>query len=93
MDEDTQKGEPRGEPSTRTRARGRPSAPPCLHAGGAGQLPALIHSYAGAGVIAYFLMPALGELIMYRQSSGSFVSYAGELFGAKAFAEFEFWAS
>ncbi|MGB9035819.1 MAG: amino acid permease [Paeniglutamicibacter sp.] len=45
--------------------------------------PALIFSYALAGLIAYFLMRALGELIMYRQSSGSFVSYAGELFGAK----------
>lgn len=45
--------------------------------------PALIFSYAIAGVIAYFLMRALGELIMYRQSSGSFVSYAGELFGPK----------
>lgn len=45
--------------------------------------PSLIFSYAIAGLIAYFLMRALGELIMYRQSSGSFVSYAGELFGAK----------
>lgn len=45
--------------------------------------PALVFSYALAGLIAYFLMRALGELIMYRQSSGSFVSYAGELFGPK----------
>ncbi len=45
--------------------------------------PALIFSYAIAGVIAYFLMRALGELIMYRPTSGSFVSYAGELFGSK----------
>lgn len=45
--------------------------------------PALIFSYALAGIIAYLLMRALGELIMYRQSSGSFVSYAGELFGSK----------
>ncbi|MHA7177897.1 amino acid permease [Arthrobacter sp. Sr24] len=45
--------------------------------------PALIFSYAIAGVIAYLLMRALGELIMYRQTSGSFVSYAGELFGRK----------
>ncbi|HSL38200.1 MAG TPA: L-asparagine permease, partial [Arthrobacter sp.] len=35
--------------------------------------PALIFSYAIAGVIAYLLMRALGELIMYRQTSGSFV--------------------
>ncbi|GAT85458.1 L-asparagine permease [Paenarthrobacter nicotinovorans] len=45
--------------------------------------PALIFSYAIAGVIAYLLMRALGELIMYRQTSGSFVSYAGEMFGKK----------
>jgi len=45
--------------------------------------PALIFSYAIAGVIAYLLMRALGELIMYRRTSGSFVSYAGELFGKK----------
>ena len=45
--------------------------------------PALIFSYAIAGVIAYLLMRALGELVMYRQTSGSFVSYAGELFGKK----------
>ena len=45
--------------------------------------PALVFSYAIAGVIAYLLMRALGELVMYRQTSGSFVSYAGELFGKK----------
>jgi L-asparagine permease len=45
--------------------------------------PALIFSYAIAGVIAYLLMRALGELIMYRQTSGSFVSYSGEMFGKK----------
>lgn len=45
--------------------------------------PALIFSYAIAGAIAYLLMRALGELIMYRQTSGSFVSYAGEMFGRK----------
>ncbi|MDP9885604.1 L-asparagine permease [Sinomonas atrocyanea] len=45
--------------------------------------PALIFSYAIAGAIAYLLMRALGELVMYRQTSGSFVSYAGEMFGPK----------
>lgn len=45
--------------------------------------PALIFSYAIAGVIAYLLMRALGELVMYRQTSGSFVSYSGEMFGKK----------
>lgn len=45
--------------------------------------PALIVSYAIAGVLAFFLMRAIGELIMYRRTSGSFVSYAGEFYGAK----------
>ncbi|MCL6422032.1 amino acid permease [Brachybacterium sp. JHP9] len=45
--------------------------------------PALILSYIIGGILAFFLMRAIGELIMYRRSSGSFVSYAGELFGAK----------
>lgn len=45
--------------------------------------PALIGSYIIAGILAFFLMRAIGELIMYRRTSGSFVSYAGEFFGAK----------
>lgn len=45
--------------------------------------PALVLSYLVAGALAYLLMRALGELIMYRQTSGSFVSYAAELFGPK----------
>ncbi|GAB4099496.1 amino acid permease [Sinomonas halotolerans] len=45
--------------------------------------PALVFSYAIAGGIAYLLMRALGELVMHRQTSGSFVSYAGEMFGPK----------
>lgn len=45
--------------------------------------PALIFSYAIGGLLAFLLMRAIGELIMYRRSSGSFVSYAGEFFGAK----------
>lgn len=45
--------------------------------------PALIGSYAIAGLLAFFLMRAIGELIMYRRTSGSFVSYAGEFYGAK----------
>ncbi|MBW3086309.1 L-asparagine permease 2 [Austwickia sp. TVS 96-490-7B] len=43
--------------------------------------PSLILSYAFCGVIAFFLMRALGELVMHRRSSGSFVSYAREFFG------------
>ncbi|GAA1346903.1 amino acid permease [Falsarthrobacter nasiphocae] len=45
--------------------------------------PALIFSYAIAGLLGFFLMRAMGELIMYRRTSGSFVSYTGEFFGAK----------
>ncbi|ADG78359.1 Amino acid permease-associated region OS=Tsukamurella paurometabola (strain ATCC 8368 / DSM/ CCUG 35730 / CIP 100753 / JCM 10117 / KCTC 9821 / NBRC 16120/ NCIMB 702349 / NCTC 13040) OX=521096 GN=Tpau_1741 PE=3 SV=1 [Tsukamurella paurometabola] len=46
--------------------------------------PALLFSYAFVGVIAFFLMRALGEMVLYRQSSGAFVSYAREFFGEGA---------
>ncbi len=46
--------------------------------------PALLFSYAFVGVIAFFLMRSLGELVLYRASSGAFVSYAREFFGEKA---------
>ena len=46
--------------------------------------PALLLSYAFVGVIAYFLMRALGELVLYRPTSGAFVSYMREFFGEKA---------
>lgn len=36
--------------------------------------PALVLSYAFVGLIAYFLMRALGELVLYRTTSGAFVS-------------------
>lgn len=45
--------------------------------------PALIISYILGGILAFFLMRAIGELIMYRRTSGSFVSYVGEFYGAK----------
>ncbi|WP_082176957.1 amino acid permease [Arsenicicoccus sp. oral taxon 190] len=45
--------------------------------------PSLVLAYAGCGVIAYLLMRALGELVMHRTSSGSFVSYSREFFGNK----------
>ena len=45
--------------------------------------PSLILSYALTGVVAFFLMRALGELVMHRRSSGSFVSYSREFFGAR----------
>src|ERR1700712_5000414 len=46
--------------------------------------PALLLSYAVVGVIAYFLMRALGELVLHRQTSGAFVSYMREFFGERA---------
>ena len=46
--------------------------------------PALLISYAVVGVIAYFLMRSLGELVLHRATSGAFVSYMREFFGEKA---------
>lgn len=45
--------------------------------------PALLLSYAFVGIIAYFLMRALGELVLHRATSGAFVSYMREFFGEK----------
>ncbi|MDA3646719.1 amino acid permease [Saccharopolyspora indica] len=41
----------------------------------------LILIYAIAGVMIFFVMRALGELLMYRPVSGSFAEYAGEFIG------------
>ncbi|MBA2889711.1 amino acid permease [Nonomuraea soli] len=43
--------------------------------------PALVLSYALAGLAAFYVMRALGELVLYRPTSGSFVEYAGEFIG------------
>ncbi|GAA4529476.1 MULTISPECIES: amino acid permease [Nonomuraea] len=43
--------------------------------------PALVLSFAAAGVAAFFVMRALGELALYRPASGSFVVYAHEFIG------------
>ncbi|MEV6234965.1 amino acid permease, partial [Saccharopolyspora shandongensis] len=45
--------------------------------------PALAIAYAVCGVFAFFVVRALGELILYRPSSGAFVSYAREFMGEK----------
>jgi L-asparagine permease len=50
-----------------------------LHDGG----PGLLVVYAICGVFAYLILRALGELILHRPDSGSFVSYAREFFGEK----------
>ena len=46
--------------------------------------PALVFAYALCGFFAFLVLRALGELVMHRPSSGSFVSYAREFFGEKA---------
>ncbi len=46
--------------------------------------PAIVISYAVCGLFAFFILRALGELVLHRPSSGSFVSYAREFFGEKA---------
>lgn len=43
--------------------------------------PALILSYALGGIIIFFVMRALGELILYKPVAGSFSTYANELIG------------
>ncbi|WP_228002890.1 amino acid permease [Nocardia australiensis] len=49
--------------------------------------PGLFLVYAVCGVFVFFILRALGELVLHRPSSGSFVSYAREFFGEKlAFA-------
>lgn len=43
--------------------------------------PGLILSYVVGGAIIFFIMRALGELLMYRPVSGSFATYAEEFIG------------
>jgi L-asparagine permease len=46
--------------------------------------PGLFLAYAVCGIFVYFILRALGELVLHRPSSGSFVSYAREFYGEKA---------
>lgn len=46
--------------------------------------PGLVLSYALCGFFAFLILRALGELVLHRPSSGSFVSYAREFYGEKA---------
>ncbi|MBY6679414.1 amino acid permease [Rhodococcus sp. BP-149] len=46
--------------------------------------PALVIAYAVCGFFAFLILRALGELVLHRPTSGSFVSYAREFFGEKA---------
>lgn len=51
-----------------------------LHSAG----PSLAIVYAVSGVFAFFVVRAMGELVMHRPSSGSFVSYSREFLGEKS---------
>nr|WP_186367527.1 L-asparagine permease [Yersinia aldovae] len=46
--------------------------------------PALALVYLVCGVFSFFILRALGELVLHRPTSGSFVSYAREFLGEKA---------
>ena len=46
--------------------------------------PGLFLVYAVCGVFVFLILRALGELVLHRPSSGSFVSYAREFYGEKA---------
>nr|WP_308202848.1 amino acid permease [Crossiella sp. SN42] len=54
-----------------------------LGAGGrlASSGPGLVLAYAACGIAAFFVMRALGELVMHRPAAGSFVEYAREFVG------------
>ncbi|GAA3737542.1 amino acid permease [Streptomyces tremellae] len=43
--------------------------------------PSIVLMYALAGLVIFFIMRALGELLLYRPVSGSFASYAREFLG------------
>jgi len=45
--------------------------------------PSLVLVYAVCGFFAFLILRALGELVLHRPSSGSFVSYAREFYGEK----------
>jgi L-asparagine permease len=46
--------------------------------------PGLFLVYGLCGCFVFFILRALGELVLHRPSSGSFVSYAREFYGEKA---------
>ena len=45
--------------------------------------PGLFIIYAVCGVFVFLILRALGELVLHRPSSGSFVSYAREFYGRR----------
>ncbi|MCL2514342.1 MAG: amino acid permease [Microbacteriaceae bacterium] len=46
--------------------------------------PVLVLDYAVCGFFAFLILRALGELVLHRPTSGSFVSYAREFYGERA---------
>lgn len=52
--------------------------------------PGLVLSYLVVSVVVYLLMRALGEMVVYRPSTGAFVSYAREFVGPR-FAHMTGW--
>ncbi|QCE35101.1 amino acid permease [Acetobacteraceae bacterium] len=46
--------------------------------------PSLVFAYALCGLCVFMILRALGELVVYRPASGSFVSYAQEFLGSGA---------
>src|SRR5689334_23626614 len=46
--------------------------------------PGMFLIYAVCGVFVFLILRALGELVLHRPSSGSFVSYSREFFGEQA---------
>jgi L-asparagine permease len=46
--------------------------------------PGLFLVYGVCGLFVFFILRSLGELVLHRPSSGSFVSYSREFFGEKA---------
>ncbi|MGO2655604.1 MAG: amino acid permease [Pseudoclavibacter sp.] len=57
--------------------------------------PALLIDYAVCGIFAFLILRALGELVVHRPSSGSFVSYAREFYGEKMafFSGWMYWVN
>ena len=55
--------------------------------------PALLLSYALVGIVIFFIMRALGELLLYRPVAGSFATYAEEFIGPWAgfFTGWSYW--
>lgn len=43
--------------------------------------PGLVLAFAVPGIVAFFVLRAMGELVLYRPTAGSFVEYSREFIG------------